>query len=281
MIKRSYIVFLTVLLMVIFTGSLSYAREASSGVLMMATTTSTDNTGLLEYLAPIFKEDTGIELRWTATGTGKAIALGRNCDVDIVFVHAPDEEKKFVEDGFGIERVEVMYNDFIIVGPPDDPVGIRGKSAIEALEMIARTESPFASRGDKSGTHVKELELWKASSVSIPEKESWYIQTGQGMINTLVVAQERDAYCLTDRGTYITWESRFQDEPPLVILVEGDAALRNQYSVIAVNPEKCENAKSDLAKAFIDWIVSPKGQQLIADFKILGKQLFVPNAGDE
>lgn len=272
---RTPIIVLATLALVLLTGAPAQSR---STVLMMATTTSTDNTGLLEYLAPPFKEQTGIELRWVATGTGKAIALGRNCDVDIVFTHDPGMEEEFVRDGYGVARVLVMYNDFVIVGPEADSGGIKGMAAAGALETIAGKGLPFASRGDTSGTHLAELGIWENSSVDVPERESWYIQTGQGMINTLIVASERQAYCLTDRGTYITFEARYEETPPLVILVEGDPVLRNQYAVMSVNPSRCDNAKIDLAETFVKWIVSPETQKLIGEFRLLGKALFYPNA---
>jgi tungstate transport system substrate-binding protein len=247
-------------------------------VLRMATTTSTDNTGLLDYLAPVFKADTGIELQWVAVGTGKALALGKNCDVDVLLVHAPAAEMKYVEEGSGVGRTELMYNDFIFIGPPADPAGLKGKSVKEALGVIASKKAPFASRGDNSGTHKKELELWKHAQLAVPDKETWYIQTGQGMLNTINIAAERDAYTMTDRGTFIKYESNWKGKPPLVILVEGDPSLRNQYSALAVNPQKCSNVKYDLAKKYIAWMASKKAQKLIGDFQLMGKQLFVPNA---
>ena len=258
--------------------SVTVSAQAADKVLTMATTTSTDNTGLLDYLAPKFQAGTGIELRWTATGTGKALKLGENCDVDILMVHAPAAEMKFVEAGFGVDRREVMYNDFVIIGPPNDPAGIKGKSIKDALSAIEATKSVFVSRGDNSGTHKKELSLWKAAGLPVPEKESWYVQTGQGMLKTINVAAEKDGYTMTDRGTYIKYENNMGGKPPLVILVEGDKALLNQYSVIAVNPKHCPNVKTDLAQAFIQWIISPETQKAIGDFKLLGKTLFTPNA---
>jgi tungstate transport system substrate-binding protein len=165
---------------------------ANEKTLMMATTTSTDNTGLLDYLVPEFTKATGIELKWTATGTGKALKLGENCDVDILMVHAPSAEKKFVDDGFGVNRREIMYNDFVIIGPPGDPAGIKGKSIKEALAMVKSKQAPFISRGDNSGTHKKELSLWKAADLPVPEKEGWYVQTGQGMLASINVASERN-----------------------------------------------------------------------------------------
>lgn len=252
---------------------------AADKVLKMATTTSTNDTGLLDYLAPVFQADTGIELQWVAVGTGKALALGKNCDVDVLLVHDPDSEKVFMEEGSGVDRTQIMYNDFVVIGPKADPAGIKGKSVKDAMKAIAARKAPFTSRSDKSGTHMKELTLWKVAGVPIPEKEQWYVQTGQGMLPTINVAAEKNGYTLTDRGTYIKYEANFKGKPPLVILVEGDKSLLNQYSVIPVNPKKCTNAKYDLAKAFSKWIASPKGQKLIADFKLMNKQLFTPNAG--
>jgi tungstate transport system substrate-binding protein len=254
------------------------AFAQNQDVLMMATTTSTDNTGLLDYLAPKFQQDTGIELRWTATGTGKALKLGENCDVDILMVHAPAAEKQFVEAGFGVERREVMYNDFVIIGPASDPAGIRGQSIKDALQSIQSKQAVFISRGDNSGTHKKELSLWKAADLPVPEKEKWYIQTGQGMLTTINVAAERNGYTMTDRGTYIKYEHTMGGNPPLKILVEGDPVLLNQYSVIAINPKHCQKAKIDLATKFVDWITGAEAQKAIAEFQLMGKQLFTPNA---
>jgi len=254
---------------------------ASSQYLMMATTTSTDNTGLLNVLAPAFEKATGIELRWTAVGTGKALELGKNCDVDILLVHAPDKEKKFVEDGYGVNRREVMYNDFVIIGPRSDPANIKELDVTSALKKVRSQKAFFVSRGDNSGTHTMELKLWKEAGINELDKEKWYIQTGQGMLNTINIAAERDGYTLTDRGTFIKYEANHQGNPPLVILVEGDKLLFNQYSVIAINPKRCSNVKYDLAIKFIDWITSPEGQKIIADFRLMGKQLFVPNAAKQ
>lgn len=251
---------------------------AKAPVLRMATTTSTDNTGLLDVLSPVFQKDTGIELQWVTVGTGKALALGQNCDVDILMVHAPDAEMEFVNSGYGVDRREFMYNDFIIIGPRNDPASISGKSVKEALGRIRSRRALFASRGDDSGTNKREISLWKAAGFPVPDRESWYIQTGQGMIATITIAEERDAYTLTDRGTYIKYESNKGGNPPLVILVEGEKSLLNQYSVIAINTENCPSAQYELAARFIDWITSDTVQQLIADFKLMGKQLFTPNA---
>ena len=252
--------------------------DAQDKVLLMATTTSTEDTGLLNVLAPEFKKASGIELRWTATGTGKALKLGENCDVDVLMVHAPAAEKKFVADGFGLDRREIMYNDFVIVGPAADPAGIKGRSVKQVLEAVAAKKAGFVSRGDKSGTHMMELELWKAAGLAVPEKESWYAQAGQGMMATITIAAEKNGYTLADRGTYIKYENTLGGNPPLKILVEGDQTLLNQYAVIAVNPAKCPKAKLDLAQAFSAWIAGAEGQKAIRDFKVMGKPLFTPNA---
>ncbi len=254
------------------------AWAAEPAAVMMATTTSTDDTGLLDYLAPHFKTATGYELRWTATGTGKALELGKNCDVDVLLVHAPAAEIKYVEEGFGINRVLVMYNDFVITGPAADPAGIKGKTVAEALAAIAAKKSPFVSRGDNSGTHKMEQELWTASKLPLPEKESWYVSTGQGMLVTINVAAEKNGYTLTDRGTYIKYESDKAGKAPQVILIEGDAPLLNQYSVIEVNPKRCAKVNNLLAHQLAVWITGPQAQKLINEFKLMGKPLFTANA---
>jgi tungstate transport system substrate-binding protein len=266
---------LTIILVICIIPTVGIAQKKQ---LMMATTTSTDNTGLLDYLIPKFKETTGIDLRWTATGTGKAIKMGENCDVDVLMVHAPASEKKFVNNGFGTDRREIMYNDFVIIGPANDPSGIKGKSIKEALQFIKAKKGVFVSRGDNSGTHKKEISLWKSSYLPVPEKEKWYIQTGQGMLATINVATERNGYSMSDRGTYIKYEANLKGNPPLKILVEGDAVLLNQYSVIAINKKHCANARYDLTRQFIEWITGAEAQKMIKDFKLLGKQLFTPNA---
>ena len=273
--RRLSIAFICLALVVCLLPVNSPAQEK---VLMMATTTSTDNTGLLDYLAPKFKEATGIELKWTATGTGKALKLGENCDVDVLMVHAPPAEKKFVSHGFGVDRREIMYNDFVIIGPATDPAGIKGKSIKDTLQTVTAKHAVFVSRGDNSGTHKKELSLWKAADLPVPEKENWYVQTGQGMLATINIAAERNGYTMTDRGTYIKYEDNFEGNPPLKILVQGDAVLLNQYSVIAINVMHCPKANSVMARQFIEWIAGAEAQQLIKDFKLLGKPLFTPNA---
>lgn len=256
----------------------SPAWSAEPQVLMMATTTSTDNTGLLDYLKPFFEKATGIELRWTATGTGKALAMGKNCDVDVLLVHAPPAEKKYVADGYGQNRREVMFNDFVLIGPAADKAGIKDKSVAEALSTIKAKKAVFVSRGDNSGTHKKEKSLWKMAKQAQPEKESWYVQTGQGMLASINVCAELSGYTMTDRGTYIKYSHDKGGNPPLVVLVEGDDVLKNQYSVLEVNPKNCAGAKADLAHKFSEWMAGAEAQKLIGDFKLMGKKLFIPNA---
>ncbi|MEW6077096.1 MAG: substrate-binding domain-containing protein [Thermodesulfobacteriota bacterium] len=275
---RKYVVILTMLLAVMLPPVLSRAEESAAKTLMMATTTSTDDTGLLDYLAPFLLKDTGIDLKWTATGTGKALELGKNCDVSVLLVHAPESEKKYVSDGYGVERREVMYNDFIIIGPAADPAGIKGKTAAEALATLRDRKAAFVSRGDNSGTHQQELVLWKAAAATVPDRESWYVQTGQGMLATINIAAEKNGYTLTDRGTYIKYGAAAGGSPALAILVEGDARLKNQYSVMAVNPGKCPGVDIDGARVFAAWMAGPTGQKLINDFRLMGQQLFFANA---
>lgn len=247
--------------------------------LMMATTTSTANTGLLdELVVPKFLKDTGIEIKYVAVGTGKALKMAENCDVDVVLVHAPAAEKAYVDKGVLIDRKELMYNDFVIIGPADDPAGVRGMNVAEALKTIAQKQAVFASRGDNSGTHKKELSLWKAAGMAVPEKAAWYVQTGQGMLPTINIANEKNGYTMTDRGTYIKYADTKSGNPPLVVLVEGDKVLFNQYSALAVNTAKCKDAQYELATKFINWMASPETQAAIGNFKLLGKKLFIPNA---
>ncbi len=268
---RKFSLILTLLAVLAFAGS---ALAAES--ILVGTTTSTADTGLLDYLAPKILKDTGLDMRWIAVGTGKALEHGKNCDVDILMVHAPGAEKKFVDEGFGVLRKEFMYNDFIIVGPAKDVAKIKGKPAGDALKTIASAKAPFASRGDDSGTHKLEQQLWKAAGLS-PDKESWYISVGQGMLTTLAMAAERGAYTVTDRGTWIAFEAKHHGHSGLVVLSEGDMALRNQYSIILLSA-KCSKIKHEAAKKLMAWYLSPAGQKAIADFKVEGKQLFTPNA---
>lgn len=259
----------------VLTGML--AAPAQAETLMMATTTSTQDSGLLEYLNPAFTAETGLELKWVAVGTGKALEIAKNCDADVLLVHAPAAEKKFVADGYGIDRRQVMYNDFVLVGPAADPAKVSGKTTAEALKTIAAAKAPFVSRGDESGTHKAEKALWKANNLS-PDKESFYISAGQGMMATLDMAAEKKGYALTDRGTWIKFANKQGKNNPLRIVVEGDKALFNQYSVITVNPERCPRVKKAAAKTFEDWWVKPDTQKRIADYTLEGKQLFFPNA---
>ncbi|MGE4551717.1 MAG: substrate-binding domain-containing protein [Desulfovibrionaceae bacterium] len=255
-----------------------FAAQAPAEELMMATTTSTDNTGLLDYLAPHFAKDTGVTLKWTATGTGKALKLGETCDVDVLLVHAPAAEQKFLADGFGDTRVEVMYNDFVIAGPVADPAGAKGHDAVAGLKAIAAKGAVFVSRGDDSGTHKMEKGLWAKAGLAVPDKDPWYVSAGQGMLACLTLAAEKGGYVLTDRGTWITYEVGQGGKAPLAVLVEGDPLLFNQYSVLTLNKTKCPNVKHDLAKKFSDWMASKSTQKLIGDFKLQGKALFTPNA---
>lgn len=257
----------------------SHPLLAADEQLLLATTTSTDNTGLLDYLAPLFTKATGIELKWVATGTGKALKLGENCDADVLLVHAPAAEKAYVDAGFGVNRRQLMYNDFVFIGPGADPAGISKKDVCVSLKTIMEKKGVFASRGDNSGTHKKELSLWTKCTEKVPQQEAWYLQTGQGMLATINVAAERGGYTLTDRGTYIKYEADHNGNPPLKIVVEGDDNLMNQYSIIEVNPERCPKVKNALARKFGDWLVSKEGQDAIGNFRLLDKQLFTPNAG--
>lgn len=261
-----------------FIALLAAGVSLGAAELRMATTTSTDNTGLLDVLAPAYKKDTGVDLKWVAVGTGNALKLGENCDVDVVFVHAPKVELEYVEKGFGIDRTPVMYNDFVIIGNPSFKQKFTGMSVAEAFKLIEKEQVKFVSRGDKSGTHSKEREVWKEALGKIPEKESWYIEAGQGMLATINIAEEQKGLTLTDRGTFIKYESNHKGKPPMVIVLEGDNMLKNFYSIMAVNPKRCEKADYKGAKQFIDWIVSEKTQAEIANFKLLDKQLFTPDA---
>ncbi len=260
-------------------GALALASSVGGGAvaqenfITVASTTSTEQSGLFEHLLPIFEEKSGIEVRVIAQGTGQALDTGRRGDADVVFVHSEAAEEKFVAEGAGVERREVMYNDFVIVGPGEDPAGIKGGSdAVAALEKIAETEATFASRGDDSGTHQAELRLWEQAGVQ--PSGDWYRELGTGMGPTLNTSAEMPAYTLTDRATWLA----FENKGPLEIVVEGDPKLFNQYGVILVNPEKHPHVKAEQGQAFIDWLVSPEGQQAIADYKIGGQQLFFPNA---
>ncbi len=242
----------------------------------VASTTSTENSGLFQHLLPKFTDKTGIEVRVVAVGTGQAIKLARNGDADVLFVHHKPSEEKFVADGFGKQRFDVMYNDFVIVGPNTDPAGIAGsKDAAASLTKIADSGSTFASRGDDSGTHKKELSLWQAAGVDVAAQSgTWYRETGSGMGATLNVASGSNAYALTDRATWL----KFKNKGELTILVEGDPVLFNQYGIILVSPEKYPHVKVADGQAFIDWVLSADGQNAINDYKIEGQQAFFANA---
>lgn len=252
--------------------------EDKAPVLRMATTTSTDDTGLLDYLAPLCLKDTGIDVQWVAVGTGKALEYGRNGDVDVVLTHAPSQEDKFEAEGYGVDRRKVMHNDFVLIGPAGDPAGVKGKPVTEALATIAAKQQKLVSRADKSGTHTAELALLAKAGVKDFDKAPWYVQTGQGMLKTINIAEEQGGYALTDRGTFIKYEAGLNGREGLVIICEGDDELLNKYSIMAVNPEKHPEVKYDLAVKYIEWITSPKAQKDIADFKVEGKQLFFPDA---
>ncbi len=264
----------------ILTASSGKAGETGRK-LLMATTTSTDNTSLLDYLMPSFTTKTGIGIQWISTGTGKALKLGENCDVDVLLVHAPQAEIAFVNKGYGMERRKIMYNDFVLIGPSEDPANIKGRRVSEAMQAIGSSADAFVSRGDNSGTNKKERTLWKLAHMPIPDQETWYKQSGQGMLATIHVAAELKGYTLTDRGTYIKYESVADNMPALNILVEGDEVLLNQYSVIPVNPKHCSGVKYKDAKALSAWLAGPEAQGLIREFKLLGKHLFIPNADQE
>jgi len=252
--------------------------QAQTRYITVASTTSTEQSGLFRHLLPAFEKKSGIQVRVVALGTGQALDMGRRGDADVVFVHAKALEEKFVAEGYGLHRVKVMYNDFVLVGPRADPAKIGGgKDIVAAFQAIRAAQAPFASRGDKSGTHFAELQLWQAAGIDIDrDKGPWYRDTGSGMGPTLNVAAGLNAYALTDRATWLS----FRNRGDLVISVQGDRRLFNQYGVILVNPAKHAHVKRDLGQAFIDWIVSPEGQAAITDYKIGGMQLFFPNATD-
>lgn len=255
---------------------LASGTTAQQKFIILASTTSTANTGLFDYILPRFTARTGIDVRVVAVGTGAALRIGANGDADVVLVHDRQAEESFVAAGFGVARHPVMYNDFVVVGPAADPSRVRGFcDAAAALRAIARTASLFVSRGDDSGTHKAELRMWAAAGID-PSKQSgqWYLETGGGMGATLNTAQAMDAYALSDRGTWLSFENRGD----LVILVEGDERLFNPYGVILVNPARHPHVKTEEGRAFIAWLTSPEGQQAIAAFRVGGKQLFIPNA---
>ncbi len=253
---------------------LSGQAPANESPLRLATTTSTANSGLMDYLLPIFRQETGIEVHLIAVGTGKALRLGRDGDVDIVLVHARAAEEAFIESGFGVDRADVMYNDFVIVGPKSDPAGAAASDSVaEVMSRIHQSRHPFVSRGDDSGTHKRELILWQNSGTS--PGGNWYREVGQGMGKTLQIANEMDGYTMTDRGTWLAYESRLDID----LLFQHDPPLFNPYGIIAVNPERHADINYPSAGKLIDWITSPRIQKMIGEFRINGQQLFVPSAG--
>jgi tungstate transport system substrate-binding protein len=252
------------------------APRAEDKFIIVQSTTSTQNSGLFEHILPIFTKKTGIDVRVVAVGTGQALKNAENGDGDVVLVHSKPDEEKFVAEGWGVKRHDVMYNDFVIVGPATDPADIAGlKDAIEGFKKIAAAQAPFASRGDDSGTNKAELKLWQDAGIDPqPASGKWYLETGSGMGATLNTAVGKQAYTLTDRGTWLS----FANKDDFKVLVEGDPKLFNQYGVILVNPAKHPNVKAEEGQEFIDWLISPQGQAAIASYKIGGEQLFFPNA---
>jgi tungstate transport system substrate-binding protein len=259
----------------ILTAPVVSAQDKS---IVVASTTSTQDSGLFEYLLPIYKQKTGVTVKVVSQGTGQALDTGRRGDADVVFVHAKSAEEKFLAEGQGVKRFPVMYNDFVLIGPKSDPAGIKSmKDVGKAFTTIKDKQATFISRGDRSGTHVAELALWKASGIDIEkDKGAWYKSIGQGMGAALNTAGAGNAYVLSDRGTWI----HYKNKDDLAILVEGDKRMFNQYGVMLVNPEKHPNVKKDLGQQFIDYLISPQGQKDIANYKINGEQLFYPNAND-
>ena len=243
----------------------------------VASTTSTEQSGLFGHILPIFERKTGIQVRVVALGTGQALDLARRGDADVVLVHARAAEEQFLSEGHGVQRFPVMYNDFVLIGPKADPAGISGgKDILDAFRRIKSASATFVSRGDRSGTHIAEVDLWRMAGVDIAQaKGPWYRETGQGMGPALNTASSMGAYLLADRGTWLAFKNRGD----LAVLVEGDQRLLNQYGVMLVNPAKHPNVKRAEGQAFVDWIVSPEGQEAIAEYKIDGEQLFFPNSG--
>lgn len=262
--------------LVLMSSAQAQTASAQTRFITVSSTTSTTDSGLFTHLLPAFRAKTGIEVRVVSQGTGQALDTGRRGDADVVFVHARAQELKFVEEGFGVERKPVMYNDFVLIGPRSDPAGIRGsKDIAAAFKAIQAKAAPFVSRGDKSGTHAAELNLWTVAGVEIEKaKGSWYREIGQGMGAALNTSNAMNAYVLSDRATWINFKNRGD----LEIVVEGDRRLFNQYGVILVNPARHPHVKKADGQAFIDWLIGPEGQKSIADYKINGEQLFFANA---
>jgi len=257
--------------------ALAVPAHAQEKFITVASTTSTEQSGLFKHLLPVFERKTGIQVRVVAVGTGQALDIGRRGDADVVLVHAKPLEEKFMAEGHGVKRYDVMYNDFVLIGPRSDPAGVRGtKDVAAAFQRIRAARAPFVSRGDRSGTHFAELEIWKLAGIDIAsDKGPWYRDTGQGMGPALNTAAAMNAYLLADRGTWLSFKNRGD----LAIAVEGDKRLYNQYGVMLVNPARHAHVKKEMGQAFVDWLISAEGQRAIADYKINGEQLFFPNAG--
>jgi len=274
MLKRVILILAAVAAVAPFPAGQAPAQEKS---IVVASTTSTQDSGLFGYVLPIFKQKTGIEVKVVAQGTGQALDTARRGDADVVFVHAKSAEEKFLAEGFSLKRYPVMYNDFVLIGPQSDSAGVKGKDIVAALQTIKAKAAPFISRGDRSGTNIAELKLWQDAGIDIAAaKGPWYREIGQGMGAALNMASASNAYVLSDRGTWLAFKNRGD----LVIVVEGDKRLFNQYGVMLVNPAKFPSVKKDLGQQFIDWLISPEGQKVIAGYKINGQQLFYPNAND-
>jgi tungstate transport system substrate-binding protein len=262
---------------ILFALVLCASAHAQEKFITVASTTSTEQSGLFKHLLPVFEAKTGIKVRVVAVGTGQALDIGRRGDADVVLVHAKPLEEKFMAEGQGVKRYDVMYNDFVLIGPKSDPAKVAGmKDVAAAFRRIRETQAPFVSRGDRSGTHFAELEIWKLAGVDIAQaKGSWYRDTGQGMGPALNTAAAMNAYILADRGTWLS----FRNRGDLTIVVEGDKRLYNQYGVMLVNPARHPTVKKEMGQAFVDWLISAEGQKAIAEYKINGEQLFFPNAG--
>jgi tungstate transport system substrate-binding protein len=259
--------------LLVIAASSAHAQDKS---IVVSSTTSTQDSGLFGHILPLFKAKTGIDVKVVSQGTGQALDTGRRGDSDVVFVHAKAQEEKFVADGFGVKRYPVMYNDFILIGPKNDPPGVKGRDIVAAFKAIKAKSAPFISRGDRSGTHAAELGLWRAAGIDVAgaDRGLWYKEIGQGMGAALNTASASNSYVLADRGTWLS----FRNRGDLDIIVEGDNKLFNQYGVILVSPAKHAHVKKELGQAFIDWLISPEGQKAINDYRINGQQLFFANA---
>jgi tungstate transport system substrate-binding protein len=261
--------------LLLVTSTLTSNVQAQEKSIIVSSTTSTEQSGLFGYILPIFKMKSGIDVKVVAVGTGQALDIGRRGDADVVFVHDKPAEEQFVQDGYATKRYEVMYNDFILIGPKSDPAKVGGGKDIQAaFQKIAAAQAPFVSRGDKSGTHAAELRYWKGAGIAVSPSQSWYKETGSGMGPALNTASAMNGYILADRGTWLSFKNRGD----LTILVQGDPKLFNQYGVMLVNPAKFSHVKKAEGQAFIDWLVSKNGQDVIASYQIGGEQLFFPNA---